>query len=218
MPLEYQQSYNYFMTLSKITNDSSYSNAGWQDEQEYFVIFSICSREASTAGFVLKKHRREEWKQEEETMFAIVDACLILCIYNICRLVTCLCVFVCVCVLASRERIAAWSLRQSGTPVVLTAHRVTLWQGSWEPEWQGSLRIRGTWQNVKSRKNSIVHGCHRWDIVEEKTGHLFWQLLQSLPVEHPRVFSSGFNVWEVFPLFLRHVTVHIQYYQIQCFI
>ncbi len=49
-----------------------------------------------------------ERKLEEEAMSASVSACLILCIHNIRRLVTCLCVFLfvsaCVCVEGANHR------------------------------------------------------------------------------------------------------------------
>lgn len=68
-------------------------------------------------------------------------------VYNIRRLVTCLCMLLFASASARRgSGAAAWGLRQpggGGQAVVLTAHRVTLRQGSWEPEWQGSLWLRG---------------------------------------------------------------------------
>lgn len=111
------------------------------------------------------------------------------------------CVFVCVCMCVFRELTTAGGLQQQGLPVLLTACRVTPWQGSWEPEWQGSLWSRGTWLNVKKWEKAVY--TEHLAILLRETRTLFdFLLLYSLPLKHPLFLKEIIIMKNYYSLFL----------------
>lgn len=111
------------------------------------------------------------------------------------------CVFVCVCMCVFRELTTAGGLQQQGLPVILTACRVTPWQGSWEPEWQGSLWSRGTWLNVKKWEKAVC--TEHLAILLGETRTLFdFLLLYSLPLKHPLFLKEIIIMKNYYSLFL----------------
>lgn len=111
------------------------------------------------------------------------------------------CVFVCVCMCVFRELTTAGGLQQQGLPVLLTACRVTPWQGSWEPEWQGSLWSRGTWLNVKKWEKAVY--TEHLAILLMETRTLFdFLLLYSLPLKHPLFLKEIIIMKNYYSLFL----------------
>lgn len=95
----------------------------------------------------LFKKRRGDVGGKKAAMCAFMSACLFPRVYNIRLLVTCLCWCLRWRVEGAEPQLeASGGRRRGGPPVVLTACRVTLRQGSWEPEWQGSLWLIGIQQ------------------------------------------------------------------------
>lgn len=167
-------------------NDENRSHSG----RLLQALLSISSRAASTAVFVFREDIRVK---------AGGHVChyVRLWIYNLRQLCG---MFVCVFLFVSASvhrgsGTTAWGLQQPGPLVVLTAHRVTLWQGSWEAEWQGSLRLRRIRQNVKrrgekcklrERNTSDEAGSKKgWKgSLLQLTGCTYWHIFCLLPLPH----------------------------------